>query len=404
MKILQINTDCGSGSIGRIMVDLYREMEREGNECYIAYGRGKTPNDIKTIRIGTKKDVYFHATMTRITDRCGFYSKKATKEFIRKVREISPDIIHLHNIHGYYINIKLLFDFLRDFEGSAIWTLHDCWPFTGHAAYCDAVQCEKWETGCYDCPQMLQYPKAFVDVSRKNWTQKKSIFSKVNNLSIVTPSRWLEGMVKRSFLSEYSVQVINNGIDTTIFRPKNQDMKRRYGFEDNIVILGVASVWDKRKGLKDFIALSERLDERYKIILVGLSEKQIKELPNAILGLKRTSNLEELVDIYNMADIFFCPTYEDNYPTVILEASACGTPVITYQTGGAPETIKGHCGKIFRQGDIDDVSGYILSGSWRKDRFSEKSCYLIRDEIDKKRMVLEYKRLIEEIEKHRNSI
>lgn len=339
MKVLQINTVCGVGSVGRIVRQIHEALREKGHESYIAYGRKPLGCD-GAIRIGGDLDVYFHVFLTRVFDLHGFGSKKATKKFLKIVEEINPDIIHLHNIHGYYLNIEVLFDFLKSFDKPVVWTLHDCWAFTGHCSYFTYAKCERWKTGCYSCPEKKSYPRSVIfDNSKSNYARKKKAFIGVKNMTLVTPSQWLAGLVKESFLGDYPVQVIPNGIDTEVFKPTPSDFKKRYGLDGKFLILGVANVWGKRKGFDYFLDLSKYLSDDEIIVLVGLSDERIKNLPNNIIGIKRTNSAKELAEIYTAADVFFNPTLEDNYPTVNLEAQACGTYVITFDSGGAKETI-----------------------------------------------------------------
>jgi len=339
LKVLQINTVCGVGSVGRIVRQIHEALREKGHESYIAYGRKPLGCD-GAIRIGGDLDVYFHVFLTRVFDLHGFGSKKATKKFLKIVEEINPDIIHLHNIHGYYLNIEVLFDFLKSFDKPVVWTLHDCWAFTGHCAYFLYARCDKWKTGCYSCPEKKSYPKSvFLDNSKSNYQRKRKTFSGVRNMTLVTPSQWLAGLVKESFLGDYPVQVIPNGIDTEVFKPTQSGFRKRYGLDGKFLILGVANVWEKRKGFDYFLDLSKYLSDDEIIVLVGLSDERIKNLPNNIIGIKRTNSAKELAEIYTAADVFFNPTLEDNYPTVNLEAQACGTYVITFDSGGAKETI-----------------------------------------------------------------
>lgn len=339
MKVLQINTVCGVGSVGRIVRQIHEALREKGHESYIAYGRKPLGCD-GAIRIGGDLDVYFHVFLTRVFDLHGFGSKKATKKFLKIVEEINPDIIHLHNIHGYYLNIEVLFDFLKSFDKPVVWTLHDCWAFTGHCSYFTYAKCERWKTGCYSCPEKKSYPRSVIfDNSKSNYARKKKAFTGAKNMTLVTPSQWLAGLVKESFLGDYPVQVIPNGIDTEVFKPTPSDFKKRYGLDGKFLILGVANVWEKRKGFDYFLDLSKYLSDDEIIVLVGLSDERIKNLPNNIIGIKRTNSAKELAEIYTAADVFFNPTLEDNYPTVNLEAQACGTYVITFDSGGAKETI-----------------------------------------------------------------
>lgn len=342
MKVLQINSVCGRGSTGRIVLDIHNELIKQGHQSFIAYGREPAVDCNGVIRIGSKYDVYLHVLRTRIFDEHGFGSRKATAKFIKKIDEIKPDIIHLHNIHGYYLNIEVLFNYFKEVQVPMVWTLHDCWSFTGHCAYFDYVGCSRWREGCFRCPQKSRYPSSwFFDKSLVNWKKKKELFAGFKNMTLVTPSRWLAELVKQSFLKDYHVVVIPNGIDTSVFKPTPSDFRKRYGLENKFIILGVANVWEERKGLKYFLELSKMLNDDEVIVLVGLNEKQKKYLPKNIIGISRTSSVRELAGIYTAADVFVNPTLEDNYPTVNLEAQACGTYVITFASGGAPETIVG---------------------------------------------------------------
>lgn len=356
MKVFQINTVCGVGSTGRIATDLYHVLEEDGHSCCIAYGRGTAPAGIDSYKIGSTLDVYAHTMCSRLTDGEGLYSSSATKHLVEKIKAYAPDIIHLHNIHGHYLNYPILFQFLKAYGRPVVWTLHDCWAFTGHCAYFDYIGCSRWKEECHDCPQLKAYPQSYgIDRSRENFARKKALFTGIDRLELITPSQWLADLVKKSFLGTYPVQVIHNGIDTTVFKPTPSDFRERYGLQDKKIILGVASPWTARKGLQDFIKLSKMLPEEWKIVLVGLSPKQLKAIPTSILGIERTNNVLELAQIYTAADVFFNPTYEDNYPTTNLEAIACGTPVITYDTGGSPESVVESCGFVVSKKNLDDT-------------------------------------------------
>lgn len=343
MKILMINVVCGIRSTGRICTDLATALEAQGHEVKIAYGRENVPEQFQkyAVRIGTELDVKLHGVKARLLDGAGFGSKKATEKFIEWVKEYDPDVIHLHNIHGYYINVEVLFNYLKECGKKVIWTLHDCWAFTGHCVYFDFVGCDKWKTGCEHCPQKSEYPARIgPDMSRRNYAKKREIFTGIPNLTLVTPSQWLADLISESYMKEYSTKVIHNGVDTKVFKPTDSNVKERYNCQNKKIILGVAAVWDKRKGLDSFIALSQMLDDSYQIILVGLIKEQIEKLPNSIIGIERTNNAKELAELYTAAYVFVNPTLEDNYPTTNIEAIACGTPVITYETGGSPESAR----------------------------------------------------------------
>ncbi len=383
-----INIVCGIRSTGRICTDLASELEAQGHEVKIAYGRCEVAEKFQkfAVKIGSDFDVKLHAIKARLFDACGFGSKNATKKFIAWVKNFNPDVIHIHNIHGYYVNTEILFDYLRTCGKKIIWTLHDCWAFTGHTAYCDAVNCEKFTTGCGKCPGLKNYPKSFIDRSASNWIKKKKIFCGIPNMTIITPSNWLAGLVKKSFLSEYPVKVIHNGIDTSKFFPMENDFRDFYGIKNKFLLLGVATAWDEMKGLSDYIKLAEKLDENYKIVLVGLTKKQIEDLPKNILGIERTNSVKELAYIYSAADLYINLSYCENYPTVNLEVLACGTPVLAYDSGGSSESSLN--GIIIPRGDIKKAAEEIKTYS--ENHAGKPEVLFERTEFDNKNTLSQY--------------
>lgn len=387
MKIVQINTFPYKAT-GNIMMSIHSRLQELGYDSYVVWGRGRKAENDHEIVMSDNIGVRFHGIYTRLTDKTGFASKRATKYLLHELDKIQPDIIHLHNIHGYYLNIELLFNYIKLHNIKVFWTLHDCWTFTGHCAYFDRVGCERWRTGCFSCPQKHTYPTSkFLDSSSWNWKRKKQLFTG-RDITLITPSKWLKGLVEQSFLKEYCVEVIYNGIDCNIYHHINTDFEKKYNLAQKYVILGVASEWTERKGLKDFIQLSKMLNDKYKIVLVGLSKKQINKLPDSIIGIERTSNIEELIGIYSRANIFFNPTYEDNFPTTNIESVACQTPVITYDTGGSPEAIDSNTGYIVKQGDIQEVFRIVTSDKILK-------VENIRGDFTKQKMISRYIELYE---------
>lgn len=386
MKVFQINIVYGIKSTGRIAADISSELKKSGFECEVAYGRGKC-NAVGGYRIGNDFDVISHAIFARLFDKAGYGSAKATKRLIVHIEAVQPDIIHLHNIHGYYVNIKILFEFLAKYNKPVVWTLHDCWPFTGHCAYFDYVQCEKWKTGCYECPNKRDYPKSFfMDCSSQNYVSKQKLFLSVPNMIFVTPSRWLKKLLEQSFLNQIECRVIHNGIDLDSFQFRESDFRTRNGIsEKECILLGVASTWSRRKGLADFIQLSQSTKGKYKIVLVGISEKQQKSIPSSIICINKTNDVQELAYIYSAADIFVNTSYEDNFPTVNLEALACGTPVVTYDTGGSGECLCEGVGLTVAKGDLSALEGAlerIISMNVPRDvcrkraeEYSKEKCY-----------------------------
>lgn len=396
MKVLQINSVCGIGSTGRIAMDLHEILIEQGHESYIAFGREEPQNCDTAIRIGSPLDNYGHAVLSRIFDRHGFGSITATNKFVRKVEALDPDIIHLHNIHGYYINIEILFDYLKHSNKPVMWTLHDCWSFTGHCSYFDYVGCDKWKSECHDCSQTKVYPSSILlDASRENYRKKKELFTGLRNMTIVTPSNWLANLVKESYLNEYLVQVINNGIDLEVFRPTKSDFREKNGLQNKFVILGVASVWEKRKGFEYFIELSKSLKGDEMIVIVGLTEKQLKNLPQNIIGITKTNSKRELAEIYSAADVFLNPTLEDNFPTTNLEALGCGTPVITFNTGGSIESIDELCGFVVERRNINALTETILK--CKQNIFDRKSCVERAKSYEKNYIFSEYLRRYKEV-------
>lgn len=369
MKVLQINSVCGVGSTGNIVKNLYLKLQDNGVDCKIGYGRcnKSTIPTADLFKIGNTWDFYKHALSSRLIDNSGFGSKCATVKFIKEVEKYSPDIIHLHNIHGYYLNVKILFDFIKNANIPVVWTLHDCWAFTGHCAYFDYINCNKWKTQCYSCQQKRQYPKSILfDNSRYNYNIKKKCFLGVENMKIITPSCWLKKEVSDSYLSTYDIRVIHNGIDTNIFKPVISDIRDKFKIGNKKIILSVAYVWDRRKGLNDIIKLSYLLPkDKYQIVIIGLTDEQLNKIPNWVIGLTRTRTQKELVEWYSAADVFVNCSYEDNYPTVNLEAQSCGTPVIGYNTGGSIESIIKQ--NVIEKGDIEGLSDLIKNACYTND-------------------------------------
>lgn len=362
MIIFEINA-VPYGSTGRIMFQIADTVKAAGGVAYTSASFTKS-------RGGHFPDTYYriggafgkteHIILAKLTGRHGCYSHFATYKLIQKIKKTKPDIIHLHNIHGWYLNWKMMFDFLKNADIPVIWTLHDCWSFTGHCPYFMALGCEKWKTGCYECPLYKLYPGCLLDDSKKQYILKKSCFTEIPNLTVVTPSQWLTDLVKQSYLKDYNTIVINNGIDLTKFKPRISGFRKKYNLVDKIVLLGVAFDWSFRKGINDFQRLAEELPEEYAIVLVGVSDVIAKELPKRIISIACTQNQEELAKIYSAADLFVNPTLEDNFPTVNLEALACGTPVITYQTGGSPECLTERCGKVVPYKNYKALKNAIL--------------------------------------------
>lgn len=393
MKILQINVTANIGSHGVIAEEIGRLAISNGWESWIAYGREPhKPSTSKLIRVGNKFDFYRHAFLTRIFDLHGRSSKIATEGLVSKIKEIKPDIIHLHNIHGYYLNYKILFDYLKSCSSKVVWTFHDCWPMTGHCSHFMFEGCGKWKYQCEKCPLKKEYPKSLLfDHSRYNYRLKKDLFTSLGvRLTIVPVSKCVEKYTQESFFKDCQIHQIYNGIDLDEFRIMSGQKEK--------MILGVANVWDKSKGLYDFYTLRGLLPEEYEIVLVGLSQKQIAGLPDGIIGISKTANRKDLAEFYSKALVFLNPTYNDNFPTTNLEALACGTPVVTYRTGGSPEAIDENTGIVVGQGDVNGLRGAIeLIGSDRT-RFTPELCRARAEaHYDKNKRFKEYIKLYESL-------
>lgn len=357
MKIVQINSTCGLGSTGKICVGISGILSKENIENYIFYSN-KTDGYERGLGFSNESYIKIQALQSRVFGNYGFNSGKATKRMIAELNRIKPDIVHLHNIHGHDCNLEMLFAYFKKQKTKLIWTFHDCWAFTGYCPHFTMMKCDKWKTQCSDCIQKKHF-SWFWDRSRYLFEQKKALFSGLD-MTVVTPSFWLADLVKQSFLKDYPIRVIRNGIDLSVFKPSEGDFRQKYGLENKKMILGVSFGWGKGKGLDVFIRLSESLPKDYKIVLVGTDNETARLLPENILAIRRTQNQSELAEIYTAADLFVIPTREENYPTVNMEALACGTPVLTFRTGGSPEMLDETCGSVVECDDVDALEKEIV--------------------------------------------
>ncbi len=330
-----------------------------GWESYVAYSGGRDgvkPCKSKLMPVGGKLDVAFHGLWTRFTDRHGLASWFATKRFLSEIKELKPDVIHIHNIHGYFLNYRMLFEYLKETEIPVIWTVHDCWLYTGHCYYYSSIGCDKWMSGCGNCPQRTAFPTSwFIDRSKQNLKDKSEAFNSIKDkLTIVPVSEWIRGEMSRSILKDCQYQVIHNGIDLNVFdvQPDDKAVREKYGLGDKHIILGLASIWSKEKGWDDFMEMSKMLNGDEVIVMVGVTEEQQNRLPENVVGIRRTENVRQLAELYSAAVAFVNPTWQDNYPTVNLESIACGTPVVTYRTGGSIEAVTEKTGYVVEQGDV----------------------------------------------------
>ena len=393
-KLFQINV-CLTASTGKIANAIGDRAMDAGWESWIGYSAHEPTAATQShiYRIGSKPSTWEHVAETRLFDDHGLASRRATHRLVEQLRREAPDIIHLHNIHGYYLNYRILFDYLNSIDTPIVWTLHDCWSFTGHCAHFVTAGCDRWRTGCHSCPLKHDYPKSFADRSKRNYLLKRDLFGKNQNLHIVCVSNWLASFAKESFFSGKDIRVINNGIDLNVFRPLPTVPHQRFR------ILGVSNVWYEAKGIYDFYKLRDLLpSDEFEIVLVGLTDRQIKALPSGITGIGRTKSVEELVSLYSGADVFVNPTYADSFPTVNIESLACGTPVVTYRTGGSPEIIDEKTGMVVPQGDIDSLVLAIKAMRDRADSTVRSECRARAEALfDKNSRYSEYLALYEEL-------
>lgn len=401
MKIAMINGGV-FGSTGKIMFGIADIIEKNGGETFCASAvtatNKKREPSHEYYKIGTYYSRKFSVLFSRITGRQNCYAKSATKKLLSRLDRFNPDVVHLHNLHGDYVNLPLLFNYIKTNRIKVVWTLHDCWAFTGHCPHFAMVKCDKWKSGCYKCPQYNLYPKSLFDNSKKMYRLKKRLFTGVENMTIVTPSEWLAGLVRQSFLKDYPVTVINNGINLSVFKPTESDFREKYDISaDKKILLGVAFGWGVRKGLDVFIELYNRLSaEKYQIVLVGTDKKTDKQLPKGIISIHRTQNQTELAEIYTAADLFVNPTREEVLGMVNIEANACGTPVITFKTGGSPECINEQSGSVVACDDIAALESEVKR-ICETSPFNKEDCIESAKKFDENERFLEYIHLYEEL-------
>ncbi len=356
-KLLQINPVIKENtSTGKIMRTLGELAQAAGWESYVAYSRardGVPPHSSRLVPVGNKADLLLHWVATRLFDAHGLASRLATRRFVARLRELNPDVIHIHNIHGYFLNYKILSRALAQMGKPVVWTVHDCWLYTGHCYHYASAGCERWKTGCHHCPQKKAFPASWLlDRSRRNWEDKKKAFCSIPGLTLVTVSRWMKGEIARSFLGGVRCEVIHNGIDLDTFRPSpSAETALAYG----TYYLAVASIWLPEKGLQDLEKLSSVLDADERLVVVG-KRPSGHRFPRNVVCLERTADAAALAALYTEAVALVNPTWQDNYPTVNMEAIACGTPVVSYRTGGSPESITPQTGRVVEQGDVEGLA------------------------------------------------
>ncbi len=395
MRILMINTIYSAGSTGRIVKQIAARAEKKGFECLIAhrYKEKGLEYPSNVVAVSSWLDCHIHNRLSRLTMLRGCFSVIKTFHFLKKADEFNPDIIHLHNINGNFINLPMLFRYIKKRNIKVTWTLHDCWAITGHCKHFESVNCSEWKFECGNCPLKGE---ALLDLSSYMRKKKQKMFTSLDNMTVVVPSVWLRELICRSFLNQYPIEVINNGIDLEVFKPTPSEFRKKYGVGEKRIILGVSFGWSKQKGLDVFLELAELLPEDYCIVLVGTDNSTDLKLPNNIISVHKTENQKELASIYTAADVFLNPTREDNYPTVNMESLACGTPVVTFATGGSAEIIDETCGCIVEDDDFDLLRDKLVSICESK-CYSKESCLRKAQEHNMNNKFDEYIRLYEEL-------
>ncbi len=404
MKVVEINM-CENGSTGKIMLNIAKCVRDNGGEAlsFSTYHFSKRKYKLEDIDFhyyyGSQFEANIHYILGRIFDNNGFYSHKGTKELIAQIEKFSPDVIHIHNLHRFCINLPLLFNYFKNTNKNVVWTLHDCWSFTGHCAHFAISKCEKWKEGCNKCKYIQCYPKVEIDRSKGNYKRKKEMFTGLTNMTIVTPSNWLKNLVGESFLNQYPIEVINNGIDLNIFKPRAYCEKINY-LKSYHIVLGVSFSWGYSKGLDVFNELPNILPENYRIVLVGVDSNSIKDLDSKIIPIKRTNNQEELAAIYSAAEVFVNPTREDTFPTVNIESLACGTPVITFDSCGSPEIIDETCGFVIDREDVKALAEKVIF-TCEKKPFKEEDCVNRASAYNKDKCFKQYVKLFERVKENK---
>lgn len=381
MKVLQINTRYyNGGSTGRIVYDLRQVMLANDINSFVAFGFGYSPSSEEkyhVYRIGTNRQLFISKVWTKLTGHHGFNNKRETKMLLKWIDKIKPDIIHMHNIHNHYVNIRMLLQYIAKNNIPCVLTMHDCWTFTGHCAYFDYSGCSKWKTGCNHCPSLLDYPKTFalIDPTPWNYQHKKKLFAPLN-ITFVSPSEWLQKLQQKSFLKNKPCVVINNGVDISKFHPTENDVRKQYRIGNRKMILAVSGGLAVRKGRKYLLELPKLLNDDEVLVLVGLTSEQMRNLTEVhnLIPIARTKTSDELIGLYSEADVFINPTLEDNFPTTNLEALACGTPVVTFDTGGSGEAVDENTGIVVPKGNMNKLLEAIRTVLTNGKAFYKDNC------------------------------
>ena len=402
MRVAQINVT-SELSTGKIALAICETLQQSGHAALLCYSRGGIPQGVPGYRIGSRADTLVHAGLARFLDCAGFLSRGATKKLVRQLKLYKPDLVHLHNLHGYYLNLPILMEYLQNAGVPVVWTLHDCWPFTGHCAHYSMARCERFISGCHHCPNQKQYPASvLLDRSRQNWRKKREILTALPDLTLCAPSRWLAGEAQKSFLGGYPVRVLPSGIDLSVFRPAGEeavqtviDRYRLARFGSKPILLSAASAWRAAKGINDLIDLQALLQDEAVIVIAGLTAKQMEILPPEIIGLPLIHGADTLRALYTAADLYLSLSYEESQGLTLVEALACGTQVLCYNQTALPEIVTPETGVVAPAGNVRAVAAacreLLLAPK------APEACQARAFAFDRDRQFAEYVRLYEEL-------
>lgn len=382
-KLLQVNIAANSGSTGKIAEQIGVLAKSYGWDCYMAYGRSHNPSALNDFRVGNDFGIKLHFLLNRLLDAEGLGSWFATMKFIKKIDEIRPDIIHLHNIHGHYLNYPMLIKHINKRQIPVVWTLHDAWIITGHCYLFGGTGCEKWKTECHHCPMAFKYG---LDRSQQNFRRKKRLFTSLKQVELVTVSNWLKNVIGESFMKNYPCRTIYNGIDLNVFQSRESDWKKRLGLDKQHIILGVATAWDERKGFKDYMRLSAILPPSYVIVLIGLTDDMMVHLPQNVVGMGKTKSQEDLAALYSIADVVTSLSASESMGMTPVEGMACGTPAIVYDNTAQPELVTPETGKIVETGNVNAVKAAVLEICAKGKEYYSNACVKRASELFNKDM------------------
>lgn len=403
MKILQINAVYGCLSTGTNVQELNQAFRAKGHTCIAAFAAGKVKNPEQEYKIGTTVGQKIHALLSRVTGLQGYFSSHATKKLLQFMDEFQPDVVLLNNLHANYIHLPMLLKYLAKKDIATVAVLHDCWFYTGKCCYYSASGCEKWKTRCGKCPAKRQYNKSwFFDFSRKMHKDREKLFSAIPRLGVVAVSDWLLTQALQSpvFVNAKQITRIHNWIDSMVFTPTDiTEHREALNLADKKILLSVAAMWEKRKGLDELSWIAGQLEEDEQMIIIGRLEKK-DSLPSNVIYIPQTQSKEELIRYYSMADVFLQPSVEETFGKVTAEALSCGTPVVCYDSTANPELVGEGCGEIVpvkdKESMLRQVRKILQSG---KKQYTGTCRAFAEERFDTQRIFSEYLQTFEALQK-----